>query len=454
MFNDEARTHRGTRTSSSRLARWFDGKFVTPVDDKAGNSSLVAWQLNRRGHRVATVNGHILKLAANSVGERIAALVGGASVTEPLGGGMVISKSSDETVEVVTIDAGHQPQVVFGGAQAREARVSESDKIVWDPRGRYLAFGFDDTRIVEIESKKLALDEPRDGGPMQWDPDGLLLGSVENISKHGHFIYATGRWDAPRGEAREEKQPRLWSPDQRFSIRICDSAVTIGQPGREERTITFSRPEDLEALGNVMDGLYEGQLAWLGGHSLILEGDSTMVLDLETGQLRYIFPDDDTIFVSASPDGRYVIGQRHGPDEYVIGEITQGVPRVGSALAHPELEDVQEALERLLTRHTDDDYVIIEVRGADAFVQFGAGKNLVLDVPLAALNTEQEARAKTAFGKLGVSKPTRHAADGSTHASYTHDFGSDVSTAAQVALDILTTVYRTRSNTSLVIEEQ
>lgn len=125
-----------------------------------------------------------------------------------------------------------------------------------------------------------------------------------------------------------------------------------------------------------------------------------------------------------------------------------------SAAADTRRADIEQALERLRTRTANDSFVIIELSRSGGFVQFGSGPSLVIDVPLGALNAEQAARARGAFARLGVATPNPYTtSDGLSGETYNYDFGPNAARAAEVALELLDTIYQPGADAHIVIEE-
>ncbi len=107
-----------------------------------------------------------------------------------------------------------------------------------------------------------------------------------------------------------------------------------------------------------------------------------------------------------------------------------------------------EALQDLLRRHNDDAFVIIEDEKSGKFVQFGRGPTLILDLPVAALNAEETARAENAFRALGAEHPRSLVAPDPSeagiprpHVTFEYDFGVDSAGAARGALWVYDQVF-------------
>ena len=118
-----------------------------------------------------------------------------------------------------------------------------------------------------------------------------------------------------------------------------------------------------------------------------------------------------------------------------------------------------EALQDLLRRHNDDAFVIIEDEKSGKFVQFGRGPTLKLDLPLAALNAEETARAERAFRALGSEYPRSLVAPDPSeaglpraHVTLEYDFGLDSVGAARGALWVYDQVFGL-ADASLLLQE-
>ena len=112
------------------------------------------------------------------------------------------------------------------------------------------------------------------------------------------------------------------------------------------------------------------------------------------------------------------------------------------------IEGFKESL-YLLTERTDSNAcVILADKESDNFVQFGRGPDLVLDLPLAALNAVQSQRAHKFFKDMGVEAPVEYKApdlsDNDTvrkHQVFECNFGTDAKAASQTAIDLFYAVY-------------
>ena len=125
------------------------------------------------------------------------------------------------------------------------------------------------------------------------------------------------------------------------------------------------------------------------------------------------------------------------------------------------LEDqIFEALIALRHRGVADSSVLIEEPTSGKFVQFGAGRQLVMDVPCVGLTSQEADRASEFFRHFGEDYPREyHARDPQTKrtnhgASFAHDFGTDARGAAQAAIAFFGAVYQFAPGTMLEVHER
>ncbi len=123
--------------------------------------------------------------------------------------------------------------------------------------------------------------------------------------------------------------------------------------------------------------------------------------------------------------------------------------------------EIESALSRLLTRTSDDAFVIFEHEDSGKFVQFAgsASEPLLLDLPRQTLDNAELERATILFRSLGVSleewplldKPGGQVAG--TQSGFQVELGQDIEKAADLALRIFSEVFRISIDAPLVVEE-
>lgn len=90
-------------------------------------------------------------------------------------------------------------------------------------------------------------------------------------------------------------------------------------------------------------------------------------------------------------------------------------------------------------------YVILEEPEKGSFIQFGWWGGVVVDLPIVALDAEQEARATQMFDQLGAATPLLdRGPDGAATAPqrvFQHDFGRDAAAAARFGCAALRSIY-------------
>ena len=105
-----------------------------------------------------------------------------------------------------------------------------------------------------------------------------------------------------------------------------------------------------------------------------------------------------------------------------------------------EPEGVTIRLEAGLRRLLDEeiDFLIVESRdNADHFVQFGAGRSLVIDCPTAALDAPHAERVAALYRSWGVTKPAVLGTGTDTFDVWQHDIGDNAHEAAALALVLM-----------------
>jgi len=122
-------------------------------------------------------------------------------------------------------------------------------------------------------------------------------------------------------------------------------------------------------------------------------------------------------------------------------------------------EQIRDELLALLARGRRDSCVLVEEPTSRKFVQFGPG-TLTLDLPLAALTTDEADRAYQFFRELGDGLARQYEVPdvvktGKTNygATLRHDFGTDAHAAARAAVAVFTEVYGLPADSELTIQE-
>jgi len=186
--------------------------------------------------------------------------------------------------------------------------------VVWSPDGAALAVngtaagkspGSSLTRAYDVASGRVLASTrpaPASGIPLRWDADALVLLSW---GKKGRETLA---WRPGKGEPtpRPHDVPLLHSADARFTIGFRNASLEIADPGGH-RSFRARGEEDRTGIAAIRDNPEEAP--WLGAGALVLDSDAPMALDLATAKLRYLFPEGDFRFVSASEDGTRVVAR-------------------------------------------------------------------------------------------------------------------------------------------------
>ena len=138
-----------------------------------------------------------------------------------------------------------------------------------------------------------------------------------------------------------------------------------------------------------------------------------------------------------------------------------GTPAASADIAR--LNEIAQALNRMLERTNEDAFVIFEERTNRKFVQFAGsvGSPLCLDLPSQTLNAEEMQRATALFSSFGVASPETHPTytdaakkiAAGQQVSFNLNLGKDVQLAAQITLAIFQQVYHYPTDFQLVIAE-
>jgi hypothetical protein len=195
--------------------------------------------------------------------------------------------------------------------------------LVWSPDGRWLAAAFstagDATEFTHVfDTRTAALVATADGAldayPIQWTDAGLLLrGDFDDAtSRYGYY-----RWQPTRGApvaVPASDSAFVLSPAGAHRVSLVDGALQI-VAGGGLRTVAFSRSSDRAALE-----LLDPGAEWIRPTGLVLDLDEAVRLDVESGRLRYVFPEPGTEFKSARPDGRVILA-KDAHDRWVFGNV-------------------------------------------------------------------------------------------------------------------------------------
>jgi len=199
--------------------------------------------------------------------------------------------------------------------------------MVWSPDGAALAVNGRGagkapaptlTRAYDVATGRVLAGTrpaPASGIPVRWDGDAVVLLSWGKKGRE------TLDWRPGKGEPtfRPHDVPLLHSPDARFTVAFRTAGLDIADPGGH-RSFRARGEEDRTGIAAIRDNLEEAP--WLGAGALVVESDAPMALDLATAKLRYLFPEGEFQFVSASEDGTRVVA-RHDQARLVWGRVAR-----------------------------------------------------------------------------------------------------------------------------------
>jgi hypothetical protein len=285
---------------------WAGTSWLARVEGGGTERVLVWTDLAKPPRVLAEVEGAINRIVPSPRGDRVALLV--LHPSQP----RTLSSEDPGDVVLVPIGGGAARPLVTSGADFVVGMMSQP---VWAPDGAALAVDGRApgkpprptlTRVYDAASGRLLASTPSatpGPAPKRWDRDGLIL---RTWAKDGE---QTLRWlpgkSAPAAEHRAAATP-LRSPDGRYVVAFRGAGVDISGPGGRRRF-------DARSAGDraAVDALHDDPelTAWLGGGALVLQSDAPVALDLATAKLRYLFPDGDFQFLSASADGGRVIAR-------------------------------------------------------------------------------------------------------------------------------------------------
>lgn len=100
-------------------------------------------------------------------------------------------------------------------------------------------------------------------------------------------------------------------------------------------------------------------------------------------------------------------------------------------------------------------FVILEEPASGSFIQFGWWGSVVVDLPIVALNLEQQALAARVFEKLGSANPLIDPGPPDAEAEpmqvLRHDFGRDTAAASRFGCNALRSIYKIAEDLPLEI---
>ena len=138
-----------------------------------------------------------------------------------------------------------------------------------------------------------------------------------------------------------------------------------------------------------------------------------------------------------------------------IAVLAVGAARAESA--HPQRSEIASALEQMLGQ-TVDPFLIVEDARSEKFIQFYNDDGRVLiDLPKAALDEEESARAAEYFRRTGIPLTRSRDVDPKTGATVVSETwtttysGRQVDQVVDVALGALFTIYRMNAATPLTL---
>ena len=152
--------------------------------------------------------------------------------------------------------------------------------------------------------------------------------------------------------------------------------------------------------------------------------------------------------------------------ESTLNQISQAlhdlIMRSAGAQNPDPKDDPRVVMKEALTGERYCPFVVFNAHPSGKFVQFAGYESqpLVLDLPLQSLSPEEQERAATLFGKLGISSPEvgevydfptgEHAG---FQTSYSLEFGKDVESAISMVLDIFSSVFQLDEELILELDE-
>jgi hypothetical protein len=280
---------------------------------KVAPAKVLLWDdLGKPPRSLVELPGRISALVVSPKADRLAAMV-----VHPKDN---VGMSSDDPGEVVVValSDGAKRSLVTSSEQFQFGFLST---LVWAPDGRALAIGGHGTgkparqvtRVYDLAAGKATyVSSPElDAGPVRWDASGLTLaawivgkgGTSGDDMERKLWLWRPGQRDPA---AVPSEASKLRTPDGTMTVNVAPTALTIESP-KGRRRFTPGNPQDLSSLESLAED--PSMASWLGPSALVLASDADVVLDLQTAKLRYLFPEGETQFVSASPDGRHVVAQ-------------------------------------------------------------------------------------------------------------------------------------------------
>ena len=248
---------------------WMGGVWIAALEGDDKQKVLYWNDLTKDPRRLAEVTGSVIALAPSPKRDRVALLV--LHPKQP----KTVSSEDPGEVLVAAMDGSAPRSVVSGGPDFSPTMFS---RVSWSPDGTTLTI------------------------------PGLVPGKVPRVSLTRVYDVASGKMLSSATTPKDRKAPAasLRSPDGRYTLAVHETSVDISGPGGRRRFQPRSEG-DRSAVEALSDGPEEA--AWLGGGALVLMSETPMALDLAAAKLRYIFPDDELQFMSASDDGTIVVAR-------------------------------------------------------------------------------------------------------------------------------------------------
>jgi hypothetical protein len=245
---------------------WMGGVWIATLAD-GDKQKILSWSdLRKDPRRLAEIDGSISAISPSPKHDRLALVV-----LHPKQAGSVSSDDPGE-VQVAGIDGGAPRSVAVDGP---DFSIGMFSGVRWSPDGTQL--------IVEgLGPPKL----PRDALTRVYDvASGRMLSSAT---------------------AKPPPTAPVRSPGGRYTVTFRTTSVDIAGPGGRRRF--QPRSEDHRAAVEALSE--DPEVApWVGGGAVVLMSGTPMALELATAKLRYVFPDDDLQFMSASGDGGIIVAR-------------------------------------------------------------------------------------------------------------------------------------------------
>ncbi|HEY7375433.1 MAG TPA: hypothetical protein VIF57_24965 [Polyangia bacterium] len=294
---------------------WFDDTVIAHDEPLLARTDvprprvLVWTDLAKPPHVLAEVDGLVGKVVVSPKHDRVALLV-----VTPLEGN-ALGADNPGALLVVPLDGGSARTLV---AKSDDFNVGNFSRPVWSPDGAALAVDVEarggsrprptHARVYDATTGELLARTPANKAgfgpaPKRWEGDTLVLRAWTESG--GDRILRWRPGDRPPLPARPDPTT-LRSPDGRYTIAFHGATIEISGAGGRRRFVAKNEGDRAAVRWLREDPT---RTKWLGSDALLLDADAPMALDLATAKLRYLLPDGELQFVTATADGQRVIAR-------------------------------------------------------------------------------------------------------------------------------------------------